>query len=496
MLEQEDLETAKVKIENASSGYYAYNDNYATAKFKVTKKADSSGAIKYMLGEGDNAIEWKQGGNFIYDEDEKSKDEKEWEIWLDLYYEFNVNTQDKYDAKAQNCYLDEDGDFDPEKDGWKGEKNFDKVVKEATDKVVEAGSNLASGIAKAVDDFIANFINNIWWSLISAIMDAIGNAADGIQNLANLIQMDEDSTVLYSYDELTKDSAKNMYTNVGSYKKGAKVVIGVNLKKDENDNNEDDFSKDTKIPVMVGDLYNVAVGHIDFLDINFLTEQNGKKSDGTLKHEQGSVWLGLRNFASTLIHICIYASSAILIVSLIWFGLNVVRSSFDNPMTRAESKRGLERFETSLLMLIGSILIMAVCIFGTQAFASTIQDTDTYELPIRVNVEDTYSFSTTVAGYTRYISLTSDTSEWMQKSIATVTYYILAHVNLIVVIFMIARVFILWFLSMSGPIIAALNVFGRGSVERFTNWAIRYGLISLIQVGLIAIYKVMLLTVK
>ena len=34
---------------------------------------------------------------------------------------------------------------------------------------------------------------------------------------------------------------------------------------------KESFTKDTYIPVISGDLYNIAVDHIDFFDINFLT---------------------------------------------------------------------------------------------------------------------------------------------------------------------------------------------------------------------------------
>ena len=159
--------------------------------------------------------------------------------------------------------------------------------------------------------------------------------------------------------------------------------------------------------------------------------------------------------------------------------------------TRAEYKEGLERFERSLLMLIGSVVIMALCIFGTKAFYSSIED-DNYELPIRVNVENTYSFSTTAAGYVRYMSLTDDVNEWLQKVVCTMTYLLLALINLIAVVIMMARVFVLWILSMAGPIIAAMNVFRRENTMGFGTWAEMYVTVSLIQVVIAFIYKLIL----
>lgn len=323
-------------------------------------------------------------------------------------------------------------------------------------------------IAKAVVDIVRDFFRNPFGTLVSIFMGIVGIIGDAIQWVANTIQTDESNKVKYSYDELSDPNIdtdnKNKYTNVGEYEEGAKVIKGVDLSYDENENGYPDFVQETEIPVMVGDLYNIAVGHIDFFDINFLNGQKETKGDGTLKHEDDSKWTIMRNFAAVFIRISIYISSMILLMSLIWYGIKIVRNSLGNPMARAKAKEGLERFEKSLLMLISSILIMGLCIFGSRAMVAGIEE-ESYELPIRVNVEDVYSFSTTITGYVRYLSLTIDVSEWMQKSVYTILYIILAIVNLVFVILMLARTFLVLFLAILGPVIAALNVFRNRNIS-------------------------------
>ena len=374
-----------------------------------------------------------------------------------------------------------------------GEKTSDKDASATTadtrKKVVE--------IAKAVTDWVAKFLKNVWGTIISTIMDFFGMVGEAIQWLANTIQMDEANNVLYSYTYLSSDKAgakkKNIYTNVkkSSEEEEEEATTEIDVKQDANNDGTKDFTKKTKIPVMVGDLYNIAVGHLDFLDADFLTGSDSTRPDGSLKHEKGSAWIVLRNFAASLIHICIYIASAILIISLIWYGIKTIKTSLDNPRARAKYKEGLERFEKSLLMLIGSIIIMALCIFGTKALCSSIEKDD-YELPIRVNVEDTYSFSTTAAGYVRYLSLTEDVNEWLQKLVCTMVYLLLAIVNLVMVLLMMARVFVLWILSMAGPIIATMTVFKKENTMKFGTWAEMYVAVSLIQVALAFIYKLIL----
>ena len=128
--------------------------------------------------------------------------------------------------------------------------------------------------------------------------------------------MNESNKVKYTYNFLKEKNGKgkDQYTRVGKYESGAKVVTGVDIEKDMNNNNSDDFSKDTKIPVVVGDLYNVAVGHIDFLDVDFLTGMNATRNNKAV-HKEGSAWAVIRGFAASVIHITLYVASAILIIS-------------------------------------------------------------------------------------------------------------------------------------------------------------------------------------
>ena len=408
-----------------------------------------------------------------------------------LNIKLNYCTSEKEWNELKQLLNIDDKDKNPELD-------FSSKLTSAGEKINEAADNVkdtlvdAKDIATKVVDWVSDFGKNPFGTILSTLMDFLGEVGDAIQWLANTIQMNESNKVKYTYNFL-KDkngTGKDQYTRVGKYESGAKVVTGVDIKKDMNENNSDDFSKDTKIPVMVGDLYNVAVGHIDFLDVDFLTGMNATRNNKAV-HKEGSAWAVIRGFAASVIHITLYVASAILIISLIWFGVKTIKTSLDNPSKRAEYKEGLERFEKSLLMLIGSILIMALCIFGTKGFVSTIEE-DNYELPIRVNVEDTYSFSTTATGYVRYLSMTEDVDEWLLKTGCTLTYLVLTILNLAIILIMIGRVFALWGLSMIGPIIAAMHVFKKEGFMSFGTWTELYICISMIQVVIAIVYQLIL----
>ena len=331
---------------------------------------------------------------------------------------------------------------------------------------------------------------------------------DICQIFANFFQTLSDGTyddreVLYTYNALKKDGEaekstkdtsignRDKYTKVSEYGEGKEVLARITVKKDKNNDGDDDYSTSTKIPVIAADIYGVAAGHIDCLDVNFLNGQKSKKIDNSgLRHPTKSLWRSFRNIAAAIVRISIYVASAILLIGLVWYGINIVRNTFDNPTARANAMAGIKRLSSALAILIGTILFMAVCIFGSQSLCNLIDSGNSYELPIRVDVEDTYSFSTTPTGYVRYMSMTSDVSEMGQKFTYSLVYIALAVSNVIVLVLMGARVVILWALSIIGPIISVFRVFGRNGPMDFRSWAIRYVVYSSIQFILTVLYVV------
>ena len=136
---------------------------------------------------------------------------------------------------------------------------------------------------------------------------------------------------------------------------------------------------------------------------------------------------------------------------------------------------------------------MGMCIFGSNALFNSLESRETRELPIRVNVETAeYSFSTTAAGYARYMAGIEDVDEWVEKGLHTLTFIVLAWVNLILIIFMIVRMFALWILSMLGPITAALHILNIEFGMSFRRWAGLYISLSFVQVFLSIIYTIIL----
>lgn len=327
---------------------------------------------------------------------------------------------------------------------------------------------------------------------------------DIFQYWANIIQTLPDGNaghfgVTYKFNEITTGDAKeyNKYINAGGDDEETFAIKTVNIKKDKNNNGTDDFKTNTPIPYIITDWYTVGMGYIDYFDINFLT---GNKSTKTIKdengndvevvrHESNSIWMKFRNIVSGFIRLSIYATALILLVGLIWSGFNIVRHTYDNPAAQVESKKIIEKLMKATFALIGTILVMGGSIFANEEILSLIGENDTYELPIRVNVEDVYSFSTTFAGYARYLSTTSDPDQGLQIIGSAFEYMFFALANLGILIIGVVRVFMVWILSVWGPIMSIRYVLGKQNKIDLEKWAFVYVAVVFIQIPIALLGK-------
>lgn len=356
------------------------------------------------------------------------------------------------------------------------------------------------GIIGGIKDIKANLQKNFFGTLITWLLDILKFIADIFQMLANSFQTINlntiwDMTITYSGDYLYTDGAgelddagsgnRDMYTKVGAYEEEDKE------NKKENtiyiDGKKEGFTKDTPIPVIPGDLYYIALGDIELLDTNFLT------IDRTIHKDENSVWRHLRDFATSVIHITIYIAATLLIIMLIIHGIRIVAHTYDNPEERAKHIEALQKFATSLIMLIGTVVIMAISIFGSKALFNDIKKESSNEGPIRVNVKEAeYSFSTTVTGYFRYMAEIEDVDRYLEKTVYTVAYIVLVAVNCITMIFMFLRMIGMLVLAMLGPIVATLHVLNIKGFMNYKTWVGFYVRLALVQVIMAIIYRIIL----
>ena len=460
-------------VKSFSEEYQEAKDAESGAKIKV--KVFKEGKGEYYIGNDKEKVKFDlRDGTELFDEGDMDVGST-WKVWLDITYMEGLNNGENNQGINVVSSYTEDGVFDN-----------GPTTAEAAKEGAKNIANKAKGAVKKVYSFAKKLEHNFGGTLLTLILDIIKVMfGDLPQSFFNMVVTSSNRSLTdwklkYSYDSLLKegkDGERNKYTKVSEYSEGSKADWQVAVKDIKKDGTEfESFSEDTDIIVIKADLYNVAMGHIPLVDTNFLT--------GSENHEENSLWTKLRNIAAALIHISIYIAAAILVTTLIFTGIQIVRFSFTDPIMEWEYKEKLKNFATSVATLVGIIIFMALCIFGTnEAFSLIQRNNDTYELPIRVNVESAgYSFSTPMAGYAGYMASMQNVDKSAEKAYYTFSYIVLVWLNMLVVVFMFIRMLILMLLSSVGPISAALSVFDISGPMRLKRWAFTYLVLSLAQV--------------
>lgn len=307
------------------------------------------------------------------------------------------------------------------------------------------------------------------------------------QNIINMLITVElgtakDATVLYNTNQIQSNSKINGYVSLksGVYSSDAYFPI---------ESTEEGYSNSTMIPFVPVDVHSLISGNVNNFDVNFLTGQNNTKN-----HPKNSIWTKVRNLLSAVIHIVIYLSTAFLIGSLIWHGLNVVYNTIA-PKERKKHIGGLVDFTKAVLMLVGSVVLMALIIFLADKVANIILNNNDTKFPYTVSIKSAnYTFNSNLTGYARYMSQVVNTAKLGSKVYFTFVYFIFVFANCVAVFIMILRTGWIIYLSIIGPIIAALY-----SVQikeflglSFKDWVIRYVKWASIPVILAVIYSIII----
>ena len=235
--------------------------------------------------------------------------------------------------------------------------------------------------------------------------------------------------------------------------------------------------KNARIPVIAVDYYTLAANRVKGTDANFL-DPNGS---GGVAHS--NAWKILRNFIVNIIYVLMYVAAACIIMSLIWHGITIVKSSFSSPEQRKRHVEGLQKFVIAIGMYVGVIVVSAIFVYVSEMFLdSTGLSKTTDELPIRIHVEETgYSFSTTPTGYYRYLAEIENLDYVDEKITDAFWYTLLAFSNLALWIVMFVRMVLMMFLAAVGFVMVIMYIFGRDNLKKYTNWLKWYALIGSMQ---------------
>lgn len=494
------IDEVRESIEKISDKYYKdtnksssdpqgnLNKAYDTIKVTVTKDKN-----KYYLGKGSNKVEYTGKENMLFIDENKNKDS--WEVFMDIEMATNntvgQNAIGGCTAYIRLSYFNAEGEqeFDPKKDAWETLNNKSDDFAEG---VVETVGDVIDTVKDAID-WVANFLSNPLGTFVSLICDFFNGLFDAIQTIINMIQTASsgisDFKLMYSNEELQQNTdGIDAYTKISSY--GGEKSKSYNSQKpigiSQEDGEKFGFDEETEIPVIPVELYSMAAGKIDFFNINILKTEKSKSS----------LWNHVRNFAAIIIHIVIYIASAVLLIMLMWHGINIVKGSI-TPKARIEHREGISRLAQSIVMLIGTIVIMALIIYFNDMVLDEMKIQDIKEGPMRVNVKSAgYSFSTTPVGYVRYMAGIEEVDEWGQKMRFSIAYWIIVILNLILSLIMIVRMFIMMFFGVLGPVISVFYALNHSELApmKYRTWVRWYISIASFQILLSVCLKIFLNT--
>ena len=225
------------------------------------------------------------------------------------------------------------------------------------------------------------------------------------------------------------------------------------------------FTKKTKIPVLPLDIYTMSIGRSKLLDINYWKIAS---SNNNLK------WLFIKKIVLNVAHIVLYISIALILTMLIWRSILFVLSSIGQiPKKAEESKKIMDNVFSAILMVVLIYVFMTLCCYSYDALMSVIIKGDNSPYPIRLVVDNVYSFNTTIIGMLRYGSLSSNIWHELGWSIA---YFVFSIVNFFYFLLLFVRMIALGVLSMIAPLTAVIKMTnkkeGKGIINilHFHNW--------------------------
>jgi len=355
-------------------------------------------------------------------------------------------------------------DEDIEDDG----KNIEMEIKKNEGKIY------SSSVARF--DSITQWVKDKLWQLLQKILiyliQTFVNNGDTWMKWLNYFELKKFGLVNSGMTKIVyrPEEAKS-YTDLDEYIKLVGTPSETDYKITIKDIGTGIDEDNAEIPFFPVDIYSISSGNLPAFDVNFF-EVNKE-----LHPDDSSAWNIARNFFTVFTRFLYFLCAAILIVTLIWHGINLVWFTLDNPNKKKEHTSGIQRFGKSLLLLFGTLLIMTLSIYGSKNFIKGFVNLpDGKQFPIRVTAEEAkIEFSTNYTGYLRYMSEILEPDFHTQKFHFAFKYNMMVFLNWIVAIVMIIRMVLIFVLSICGPPIAVWYAIGNDKAKSVYNiWCITY----------------------
>lgn len=248
-----------------------------------------------------------------------------------------------------------------------------------------------------------DFLSDIIARVIALIGDGIQIILDFIGTEPEEFSWEQVMRVKYSMDEISSMPNLNNQIQVNHENENLKDQILSrtlvdNMVTDTSGNSEEAFTTDTKIPVIPVDMY-TSIVKSKILKIDFF-ELQGRNKNGIM---------GAINKLIQIINKVILAFTAAgLMTMLIYRSILLIVSTLGyKPKNAAKAKNLMNQFVNAVIWLIGIILFMMLCNTLYNAVFEKIVGNNPSYFPIRVDVNNVYTYNTNIIGLLKYQSLST-----------------------------------------------------------------------------------------
>lgn len=251
------------------------------------------------------------------------------------------------------------------------------------------------------------------------------------------------------------------------------------------------YSKSTEIPVMVADIYSLSSNKLEIFDINFFDTKSKNKN---------KYWKVVRDLVSTISHIGLYISAALILSMIIIRGILLVTASYGgDPEGAKEAKQIIDKVFVAVCMVVGVFVIMTLNIYLFEEALKVLTSGSDSKYIIRANVKEVYSFNTNLTGIVKYKTLTSNLYSFFSNSIL---YLVVAIFNLLWFFAMILRSIAIGSLIIIAPLTAVAYMnqtspgrgFGIIGFVDFRSWLKLFMSLVWIPMLMVLITRIALLT--
>lgn len=347
---------------------------------------------------------------------------------------------------------------------FKGSTYSEEISGQHVKVTMDGSFSSSAGTSSSVQQktFMLELING-FFRLIGDMIQMLLNSAEN-----NTAKDTEKNQITYTREEIESDEKLNREIQVADSESSAETKTLKTIDVPDKIDNESGvsttvFSSSTEIPVIPIDFYSFSIDKVQLLDINFF-DTSSKNSN--------KVWKLINNIVSVVSHSVLYIAAALLITTIIWRGILLVKSSLgDDPSGAAESRKIIDNLVKAIILISLVYVIMTLFMQLYKNILNVILDGNDSFYLIRLNVENVYSFNTNYIGYFRYMSLQSDLLAAIKYSIF---YCLGAILNGVWFLFMLARMIIIGGLIIVAPLTAVMAMMEKAPKKGFSVTHILY----------------------